>query len=229
MALDEKRSSFGPTIWERLPGCNTVLKQVWFPGVHSNVGGSYDDTGIADITLAWMMDNLSRWIAFRPGYLQEQHLLNQKQNQAQGITRGWGLGKLYQSSKFPTNVTGDETRNPHLYKRMDYRLGKETNDMLLNTNETVHASVRARICMGGLGYEDKGSYAPKALKDWDLDNGPKSSNSAPIHPNGKQRRWIYNGSDPKGEGKVMLEDPLGPYELELLNLDPVAASEILQS
>jgi hypothetical protein len=31
------------------------LVQVWFPGVHCNVGGGNDDQELADITLAWMM------------------------------------------------------------------------------------------------------------------------------------------------------------------------------
>jgi hypothetical protein len=32
---------------------STDLRQVWFPGSHSNVGGGYEDQEIADITLAW--------------------------------------------------------------------------------------------------------------------------------------------------------------------------------
>ena len=32
-----------------------VLEQVWFAGVHSNVGGSYPQTGLSDIALLWMM------------------------------------------------------------------------------------------------------------------------------------------------------------------------------
>ncbi len=54
LALDERRAPFTPTLWEKRSGSRTNLKQVWFPGSHSNVGGSYADTGIADITLAWV-------------------------------------------------------------------------------------------------------------------------------------------------------------------------------
>jgi uncharacterized protein (DUF2235 family) len=31
-----------------------VLGQSWFAGVHTNVGGGYEDTGLSDITLHWM-------------------------------------------------------------------------------------------------------------------------------------------------------------------------------
>lgn len=39
LALDERRFAFQPTLWEKMEGNTTVLRQVWFPGAHSNVGG----------------------------------------------------------------------------------------------------------------------------------------------------------------------------------------------
>ncbi|KAK4186701.1 hypothetical protein QBC35DRAFT_256178 [Podospora australis] len=60
LALDEPRYAFRPALWERFPGSSsTNLKQVWFPGNHGNVGGGWWDQQIADITLAWMCDQLS--------------------------------------------------------------------------------------------------------------------------------------------------------------------------
>ncbi|KAK4098924.1 hypothetical protein N658DRAFT_498945 [Parathielavia hyrcaniae] len=59
LALDEPRYAFRPSLWERLPGSATNLKQVWFPGNHGNVGGGWHDQQISDITLAWMCDQLS--------------------------------------------------------------------------------------------------------------------------------------------------------------------------
>ncbi|GAB1321041.1 hypothetical protein MFIFM68171_11251 [Madurella fahalii] len=59
LALDEPRYAFRPSLWERVPGSTTHLKQVWFPGNHGNVGGGWHDQQIADITLAWMCDQLS--------------------------------------------------------------------------------------------------------------------------------------------------------------------------
>ena len=35
-----------------------TLRQVWFPGVHSNIGGGIDDQSLANITLAWMISQL---------------------------------------------------------------------------------------------------------------------------------------------------------------------------
>lgn len=59
LALDEWREDFEPTVWQ--PRENLDLKQVWFAGSHSDVGGSYapdkrDGTLLSDIPLGWMMD-----------------------------------------------------------------------------------------------------------------------------------------------------------------------------
>ncbi|OUR73299.1 hypothetical protein A9Q78_04025 [Methylophaga sp. 41_12_T18] len=58
LSLDELRDDFEPTIWEPKPGVD--LKQVWFAGVHSDVGGSYkpdtDNTVLADIPMLWLQN-----------------------------------------------------------------------------------------------------------------------------------------------------------------------------
>lgn len=58
LAIDEIRTDFEPTVL--LPREELDLKQVWFTGVHSNIGGSYapdKETGglLSDIPLQWMM------------------------------------------------------------------------------------------------------------------------------------------------------------------------------
>jgi uncharacterized protein (DUF2235 family) len=56
LAIDEHRKPFQPSIWDRSLSANgQILEQVWFAGVHSNVGGSYPDSGLSDITLLWMI------------------------------------------------------------------------------------------------------------------------------------------------------------------------------
>lgn len=52
MAIDEKRSLFPVLRWDR----DSRALQVWFAGVHSDVGGGYKQRGLGDITLKWMMD-----------------------------------------------------------------------------------------------------------------------------------------------------------------------------
>src|SRR5438067_5253971 len=57
--FDEHRKPFQPSIWDRSASANgQVLEQVWFAGVHSNVGGSYPQSGLSDITLLWMISKV---------------------------------------------------------------------------------------------------------------------------------------------------------------------------
>jgi len=55
LAIDERRSPFKPTLWEYKPKPGQKVEQVWFPGVHTNVGGGYPDQSLADISLGWMI------------------------------------------------------------------------------------------------------------------------------------------------------------------------------
>lgn len=61
LAVDEKRKIFEPALWEvsekTIDASNPqVCEQVWFPGVHSNVGGGYADSGLSDTALKWMIN-----------------------------------------------------------------------------------------------------------------------------------------------------------------------------
>ncbi|KAG8756993.1 hypothetical protein FRC11_004879 [Ceratobasidium sp. 423] len=53
LSYHENRKEFLPTPFAGY-GSDRDVKQVWFPGVHSDVGGSYKEHLIADITLCWM-------------------------------------------------------------------------------------------------------------------------------------------------------------------------------
>ena len=56
VAIDERRPDFSPCLWdETSPADGQVLEQVWFAGVHSDVGGWYDERGLSNIALQWML------------------------------------------------------------------------------------------------------------------------------------------------------------------------------
>jgi uncharacterized protein (DUF2235 family) len=64
LAVDERRGPYVPTLWTQavdaaLLAGQSVL-QVWFPGVHSDVGGGYGDKGIGNITWDFMMRQAAR-------------------------------------------------------------------------------------------------------------------------------------------------------------------------
>ncbi|WP_405162332.1 DUF2235 domain-containing protein [Nocardia sp. NBC_01499] len=62
LAIDERRRNFEPCLWEVPVEPNVKyrrgfqrVKQVWFEGVHSDIGGGYSECGLSDITLRWMV------------------------------------------------------------------------------------------------------------------------------------------------------------------------------
>src|SRR6185295_12969713 len=57
VSIDEKRKAFEPTLWDPDPRA----LQIFFTGVHSDVGGGYkDDHKLGDITLRWMAEQAAK-------------------------------------------------------------------------------------------------------------------------------------------------------------------------
>jgi uncharacterized protein (DUF2235 family) len=58
LSIDDERVTFHPMMWDergqKTSGTSQV-EQVWFAGVHSNVGGGYPKQGISLVALDWMM------------------------------------------------------------------------------------------------------------------------------------------------------------------------------
>jgi uncharacterized protein (DUF2235 family) len=64
VCIDERRGQFKPTLWTNEDGSplanNAQVEQVWFPGVHCDVGGSYSESQLSDITLSWMLQKAKK-------------------------------------------------------------------------------------------------------------------------------------------------------------------------
>lgn len=59
VAVDEKRRPFKPTLWTtKILAESQSVEQRWFPGVHSNIGGGYSDSGLSDLTFEWMLNQI---------------------------------------------------------------------------------------------------------------------------------------------------------------------------
>ncbi|MCD4721939.1 MAG: DUF2235 domain-containing protein [Desulfobacula sp.] len=51
VAIDENRLAFRPTLMNN----ESRVNEIWFPGVHSDVGGGYNRDGLSDNTLSYML------------------------------------------------------------------------------------------------------------------------------------------------------------------------------
>jgi hypothetical protein len=62
LAIDEHRPEFEASVWtEPRHRKFRHVEQAWFPGSHSNIGGGYDDTGLSDLALEWMLKRLQAY------------------------------------------------------------------------------------------------------------------------------------------------------------------------
>jgi uncharacterized protein (DUF2235 family) len=64
LSIDDERSTFHPLLWDEVAEADMVARkvvsagritQIWFAGVHSNVGGGYPEDQLSLVTLEWMM------------------------------------------------------------------------------------------------------------------------------------------------------------------------------
>ncbi len=103
LAIDERRGNFKPTLWQtgdkvQKDLVNQVMEQVWFTGVHSNIGGGYADEGLSDIALYWMIEKAKgAGLGFDENYIKAN--INQNPD-----------GVLYNSKSFPFSLMPDYIR-----------------------------------------------------------------------------------------------------------------------
>lgn len=56
LSLDDDRRSFHPILWNEGGTYDSKrIQQVWFPGVHSNIGGGYPKDKLSYVSLNWMV------------------------------------------------------------------------------------------------------------------------------------------------------------------------------
>ena len=67
MALNERRQAFNVTRQDRGNARHNV-EELWFRGVHSDVGGGNGNTALSNISLQWMMENaIEKGLPLQPG------------------------------------------------------------------------------------------------------------------------------------------------------------------
>lgn len=77
VSIDEKRQTFTPTLWAG-PHEHRDIVEEWFAGVHGDVGGSYANSGLGDVSLQWMIDEAKKaGLSFEPSFVAQinpQHM-----------------------------------------------------------------------------------------------------------------------------------------------------------
>jgi hypothetical protein len=77
LAIDEKREPYQVGLWSGNINSDQTVEQVWFCGVHCDVTGGYTRSGLADITLLWMIQKVNQLgLSFDQEYLADTRKIN---------------------------------------------------------------------------------------------------------------------------------------------------------
>lgn len=109
LSIHENREEFLPTLWKTPPGgklgAQQTLKQIWFGGAHSDVGGGYERHELADISLFWMAGEIKDLVHLDLQFLQQY---------SQPGADPWGASQphnAYEEASYPEEfAAGHETR-----------------------------------------------------------------------------------------------------------------------
>lgn len=147
LAVDERRRPFRPTLWQQQEHANgQTLEQVWFAGVHSDVGGGYPDPELAEIPLLWMVQRAADCgLTFEPDHFQVS---------SQGIER--------ERRQRGADIAPDALGAIHESRKGFYRLLPRHNRMLADPNgsalSVASSAVRRR--------REKPGYHPANLEQY---------------------------------------------------------------
>ena len=225
LALDDERDAFQPLLWDEyreellIEHGETVtvgqdddgkpikenrkvergrLQQVWFTGVHSDVGGGYPDESLSYISLIWMMDELGTDVRFLPTIVQRAMELVNPFGPLHDSRSGLGAYYRYMPRKLtamldPPHVSTKSIRDPEVNR------GLPEHGLLKDVK--VHESVLIRTISGIDNYaasnlpadfeiiSAKGPLARPLLTKADHDELKAASASAALRQDHQEYAW----------------------------------------
>jgi len=153
LGLDDERRTFHPRLWNeatekeptrtpRKDGQEAVterITQVWFTGVHADIGGGYPDGGLAHVTLDWMVRHAeAHGLRFLEPIRSQQRALSDENGLLHDSRRGLAAYYRY----MPRRVAALSHQRKALTGRPDVTVARPK----------IHESVFRRMSVGGDGY-----------------------------------------------------------------------------
>lgn len=176
LALDDERDSFWPLLWDEVHETRKAeraetedgrawygsrLKQVWFAGMHSDVGGGYPDESLSYVPLNWMIGELGPELRLLPELLRTIQSMANIFGPIHDSRKGLGGYYRYQPRRIEAFLHPDARGAPPIRETLSLRdptVGEKRHrpqGLLLRCR--VHDSVVLRI---GAGTDN---YAPIVL------------------------------------------------------------------
>lgn len=199
IALDDERDSFWPLLWDEIAeedlrksrpaGFDWIdedrLRQVWFTGMHSDVGGGYPDESLSFVSLLWMIEEARKSDLRTVDEITERYrALVNSFGPVHDSRAGAGAYYRYQPRKIAAWL--DPVRHSTLSLRdPEIRDEKQNARKGLIRRPLIHESAIARIASGTDG------YAPIVLPDLlDIDPpGPRGETAPLATTGGPEVKW----------------------------------------
>ena len=116
LSIDDNRKVFKPEIWDEASDEAQTIEQVWFPGVHSNIGGGYRRTELSDICLEWMIEkSKAAGLLFWPNY--KKKVLMHPDPHGKIYNPRDGFGRIYSAAI--RSVPENARIHASVFERMD--------------------------------------------------------------------------------------------------------------
>jgi uncharacterized protein (DUF2235 family) len=202
LALDDERDTFHPLLWDEVEERRMVesgevepgrMLQVWFAGMHSDVGGGYADDALAHVPLHWMMSEAeAAGLRFKQRELEDVERARDGFGPMHDSRRGLGGYYRYQPRKIGARLEKPDATS-RIMQDPEIKDGPGSPARGLLTSVKVHRSVLDRIERG----TDR--YAPVVLPagfqvvrpDRTIEDAPEAPRAAELRMAG-QEKLVWN-------------------------------------
>lgn len=170
MALDEIRAGFTVTRWGEIPE-NVDAKEVWFPGVHSDIGGGYEHTDLSNGSLLWMMkESEKNGLRFR------ENIKNTIKTNPLGVLHNSYKGIFSKMRSRPRSIDAMIQKNKNLFhssalKRqknspIEYPAYRETKILQINESITIDIFANTKWNYTSVYLEKGAKYIFSSKGEW---------------------------------------------------------------
>jgi hypothetical protein len=177
VSIDERRAFFRQNLFGAPHDDQQDIKELWFAGVHSDVGGSYpeSESQLSKIALQWMVceaelaglrinqDRKADILGGKPPYVAPDPLTK---NQHESLNGLWWIAELW------PKIASREAAPGVWKKYLRVNLGRRR---WIAPNPVVHASVEQRLADKTLGYTPSNLPAQHLVSDCNVKENPIGS------------------------------------------------------
>ncbi len=184
LSIDDARTSFWPRIWNETDEALAAVKvdQVWFAGVHSDVGGGYPRQDMSNVPLLWILEQaVACGLRLNERALQTIRDRANVHDKIHDSRDGFGMFYRYHPRDIEHLCQDEDTRQ---FKSLF--MGEDKAGQQLIRSIKIHESVLSRLYHRTAGYAPV--YLPPKFDVIDNDGIIKASFDADNHPDWEPHR-----------------------------------------